>query len=505
MIMLSASFRKIQAVLVAVLFFSTCCLLNACQEEKLAKYVFLFIGDGASYAQRRLTELAEGRHLFINSLPVQGVTTTASATSDLADSSSAACALATGKTGEDGMISMLSENEAAIPLISSVMLENGYAAGIVTDSTLDESVPASFYAHTPKKQNYYDIAVQVKDSGIPLLIGEDFKRQKSLNKDDLNVVLKKGGYKRVYSLNASDPLPSGKVIVGFKSLPFTIDAKPDAPSLAMLVQKAIDKFKDEKGFFLVTVGGKMNQAAQRHDTAALIGEMKAFDQAVLVAWDFYKKHRQDTLIVVAGTVETGGLTLGIDNSGKLNTDILKNQKISVEAFKTAVGRFRQRRKEGAVLEDFMPQIEKNFGLVILSKEKKKELSDKAKKGDKEAEKELKMSLTSAEISALREAFRYSMADVSKHPKTDAYLNKYGKFDPLQLAPAQILAKRAGLGYSTFGSTGLPVPVSAAGNGAFLFMGNYSQKALFDKILKAMGIMVQVAEPDRTASDQPQKK
>lgn len=483
----SFGIKKAKSFSFIAVFCVMCCFLNACREEKLAKYVFLFVGDGASYAQRRLAELAEDEKLFVNSLAVQGVTTAASVDSNLADTASAAGALATGKLSEEGMIAMLSEKEPALPLISSVVAEKGYAVGIVTDSALDEEVAASFYAHSVKKQNYYDIAVQVKDSNVSLFMGENFKRQKAFKKEDLDVVLKKGGYKRIFSLKEDETLPSGKVVAGFKNIPFAIEAKHDSVSLKMLVKKAVDKLNNEKGFLLITVASKMNKAAEKHDTATLIQEMKAFDQAVQAAWDFYKTHNQETLIVVSGTVETGGLILGVNNVSDLNMSVFKNQKVSLDTFKSKINRFRQRRKEGAVLEDFMPQIEKGFGLRLLSKEQKKELSLKAKEGDTDAKHALEMDLDPAEIKALREAFRYSMAKESARPKTEAYLKKYDRYDPLQITPAQILAKRAGVGYSSFGQTGLPVPVSAAGNGAFLFMGNYPQTAVFNKILKAMGI------------------
>ena len=149
-------------------------------------------------------------------------------------------------------------------------------------------------------------------------------------------------------------MPSGKVIAGFKSVPFAIEAKPDALSLKMMVKKAIDKLNNEKGFLLITVGGKINRAAEKHDTATLIREMKAFDQEIQTAWDFYKTHNQETLIVVSGTVETGGLILGVNSVADLNAGVFKNQKVSLDTFEFKIDRFRQRRKEGAVLEDFMP-------------------------------------------------------------------------------------------------------------------------------------------------------
>ena len=77
--------KKIKGLFPLCFFFTLCFTLNACKEEKLAKYVFFFIGDGASYAQRHLTELAEADRLFINTLPIQGSITTASVKSNLAD------------------------------------------------------------------------------------------------------------------------------------------------------------------------------------------------------------------------------------------------------------------------------------------------------------------------------------------------------------------------------------------------------------------------------------
>ena len=490
--------KTFKRVLSLCFFFALCLILNACKEEKLAKYVFFFIGDGASYAQRRLTELANAEKMFINTLPIQGSMTTAAVQSNLPDNAAAAGALASGKQVEESMISMLGKDLPAVPLITSVAAQNGYTVGILTDTALDDAVAASFYAHSPKKQNYYDIAVQAKDSGISLMIGQAFKRPKSFKKEDLKDVLRAGGYKQISSVTQKEQLPSGKVITAFRKIPFTIDAKASSPSLALFVEKAIEKFRQEKGFVLITIAGKMNQAAQMHDTAALMREMDSFDLAVKKAYDFYREHPQETLIVVAGTVETGGMTLGINNSADLNIDVLKNQKTSAESFKTVINRFRKRRQVGASLEDFMPQIEKNFGLLRLSKEQKKELTAQAKKEDEAAKQKLAMNLTAAELSELREAYRYSMTDTAKRPKTEAYLNKYGKYDPLQMAPMRILARRAGVGYSTFGQTAVPIPVSAVGNGAFFFMGSYPQTALFEKILRAMGLPLPAVTPHEPA-------
>ena len=112
--------KTFKRVLSLCFFFALCLILNACKEEKLAKYVFFFIGDGASYAQRRLTELANAEKMFINTLPIQGSMTTAAVQSNLPDNAAAAGALASGKQVEESMISMLGKDLPAVPLITSV-------------------------------------------------------------------------------------------------------------------------------------------------------------------------------------------------------------------------------------------------------------------------------------------------------------------------------------------------------------------------------------------------
>jgi alkaline phosphatase len=57
-------------------------------------------------------------------------------------------------------------------------------------------------------------------------------------------------------------------------------------------------------------GGKIDWACHANDAMATIGDMLDFDNAVGVALEFYKKHPHETLIVVTGDHETGGMTIG---------------------------------------------------------------------------------------------------------------------------------------------------------------------------------------------------
>ena len=77
-------------------------------------------------------------------------------------------------------------------------------------------------------------------------------------------------------------------------------------------------------------GGKIDYAAHNDDAATVFQEVLDFDAAVAVAYEFYKKHKDETLIIVTADHETGGLVLGYKGDYSLNLKALSSQKVSVE-------------------------------------------------------------------------------------------------------------------------------------------------------------------------------
>ena len=51
----------------------------------------------------------------------------------------------------------------------------------------------------------------------------------------------------------------------------------------------------------------IDSSAHLSDVAALIREVREFDRAVGLAYEFHKRHAQETLILVTSDHETGGL------------------------------------------------------------------------------------------------------------------------------------------------------------------------------------------------------
>ena len=89
-----------------------------------------------------------------------------------------------------------------------------------------------------------------------------------------------------------------------------LDRMENEWSLADYVEKGIEVLDNDNGFFMMVEGGKIDWACHANDAASTITDTIALDNAVDKAVEFYNEHPDDTLIIVTGDHETGGLTIG---------------------------------------------------------------------------------------------------------------------------------------------------------------------------------------------------
>ena len=94
------------------------------------------------------------------------------------------------------------------------------------------------------------------------------------------------------------------------SMDFEIDrASTPQPSYAEMVAGALKSLeKGPQGFFLFAENENTDTAGHRNDAATLMRDLWAFDEGVRVALEFQKRN-PDTLVVVTGDHETGGLSI----------------------------------------------------------------------------------------------------------------------------------------------------------------------------------------------------
>jgi alkaline phosphatase len=301
----------------------------SCSGGKKAKYVFYFIGDGMGFSHISLTEGYKATKvgkvgndpLCFTQFPVMGMATSYSANRYITCSSAAGTALATGTKTNNGMLGIASDS-TNLTAISYKIHNAGFPVGITTSVTIDHATPGSFYANSTARSDYYSISEQLATSGFEFFGGGGFygAKDKRHQEKSLYDIAQENGYQFAYGVEDYKVKKSSgaeKVILFQEDeakrnndLPYVAERVEGDLELHQVVEAAIDFLNNEKGFFLMVEGGKIDWAAHSNDLQGTILETLDFDQAIQVAYKFYQQHPDETLIVVTADHETGGVTLG---------------------------------------------------------------------------------------------------------------------------------------------------------------------------------------------------
>ena len=454
-------------------------------ENKIPKYVFLFIGDGMGYPQIQSTAYYLGAKengevksddLSFMSFPVAGSVKTYDSTSFAPDSASTATSIATGNKTYSGTINMdTSMTESFETITEKLKAQKDYKIGIITTVNLNHATPAAFYAHQPSRSNYYEISEELIASGFDYFAGGALLSPtgKEDDKDDIYEVAQEAGYNvirtdaEVETLQPSD----GKSIIISETLAdgdamsYHIDTTSNDVSLTDYVKKGIEMLDNENGFFMMVEGGKIDWACHANDAASSIGDTIAFDQAVKEAIKFYNENPDDTLILITADHETGGMTIGyagLDYDTYLKN--LENQKISYAQFdKEFVSNYKENETAfTSVLDD----INSLFGLLTET--------------DDGAENNPTLVLTDYEYQLLEKAYERTLdtGSSSKSEMSQEEYLLYGTYDPLTVTITHILNNKSGISFTSYAHTGLPVPVFAKGIGEDYFNGFYDNTDIY---------------------------
>ena len=447
-----------------------------------AKYVFLFVGDGMGLPQRAAAVEYLQAPLVVDSFPAQGLTTTRAADRFITGSAAAATALASGIKTNIGVVGMDSSLKP-VATIAEKAKKKGMKVGIVSSVSIDHATPAAFYAHVPKRGNYYDIDLTLATSDFDYFGGGGLKDPANKRKngtkfagDALEIARQNGFTITTDRENFASLAPgAGKVLAintwlqDSGATPYDMDTSASDISLAEFTAKGIELLDNPNGFFMMVEGGKIDWACHANDAAAAIKDTIAFDKAIAKAVDFYKEHPEETIIVVTGDHECGGMTLGFAGTKYATSfEILHNQKISFQKFKDeVVKKFREQKDQS--FSAIQPEITKYFGLKF------------------EGPQDDPMTLKPHEMIRLEEAFGRTVAGNSKKDKSASNYLLYGNYDPLSVTITHILNQKAGIGWTTYKHTGVPVSTAAIGVGAETFQGMYKNTDIGLKLMKIAGL------------------
>ena len=446
--------------------------------EGRAKYVFYFIGDGMGANQVNGTETylaaLEGRigitPLCFTQFPYSAFVTTYSATNGVTDSAAAGTALATSHKTKNGALGMLADLQTPVTSVAVWAQQAGAAVGVTTSVSVDHATPAAFYAHQGARGSYYAIGQDMVKAGFDFYAGSDFLQPTESAEStapSLYELCAQAGYTvcRGYKDYQRRNKKADKVVLlqtekasnaQRNSLPYAIDRKAEDLTLQQITRAAIHFLNKQQkdGFFLMVEGGKIDWACHSNDAATVFNEVIDMDKAIQVAYEFYEQHPDETLIVVTADHETGGIVLG-RGPYELHTDLLRYQRMSVEAYGAHVKALHDKLGDKLTWQVMLDDLKQNWGFGA------------------------GVTLSEKQQQRLQQAFEGMVSGQAEGKQT-----LYAKVDVLADTARRLLAECALVGWQSGGHSNGFVPVFAIGAGAESFQGQIDNTEIPLKIAAA---------------------
>lgn len=420
-----------------------------------ARNIILLIGDGMGPSHIWATQLYATRELgkSLRMVELMNSGHTAYLVNDTADaivteSAAAATQIACGVRVPARAVGMGPDGRTPCRTLLEIAKDAGMATGLVTTSGITDATPAAFSAHVADRGDESAIAVQQLRLGVDVLLGgarrfflPAFAGGSRKDARKLADEARRAGYALPNTAAELAGIRSGKILGLFSmgNMAFDIDRSASGePSLAEMAASALSVLAPNPGgLFVMIEGGRIDHAAHANDTAAMIREVLAFDEAVGVALQFQRRH-PNTLVIVTADHETGGMALtGIAAGTSINFAALRSARSSLETLLAALG-------EKPAAARIKNALRQQLGLAI---------------GEDEAQ-------------ALA-------GDLSKRNAALTYIPT-----PRVLVP--ILQRHLGVGWASQGHTAAPVFAFGSGPGAESLVGFRHNTELFRVMLDALG-------------------
>ncbi|HEU5210033.1 MAG TPA: alkaline phosphatase [Longimicrobiales bacterium] len=304
------------AVLIATVFTGLACSTTVAQNSTghatgsaaPPTRVIFIVGDGSGLAQWSALRLAQDALPAVAELPVIGLVDTRCDCPLTTDSGAGATAYSIGiRTG----YTMIGVDADSVP--HTTVLEaaeaRGLSTGMVTTTHITDATPAAFGAHVPSRYDRYGIAAQYADRDIEVLLGGGrwfFEHHPSGSllerlRTRYTFVATPAEFARVDFANTD------RLLGLFADSTTYPDAsvRPSLPDMARAALTILDR--NPRGFFLLLENedtDDLNHDNQPFDQ--VVGGMRELDDMIAVALE-YQQRNPETLIVVVGDHETGGL------------------------------------------------------------------------------------------------------------------------------------------------------------------------------------------------------
>ena len=347
-----------------------------------------------------------------------------------------------------GKLNIDVEGKKVDPITYKLKEKKNFKIGIITTVPIIHATPAAFYSHQNNRNDYYQIAKDLVNSnfdyfangGFNLTVSQIDEIKKELELNGYNIAENKEEItklnKKIDKVVAINPKQKEGLT------PFEMEVTKDDLKLSDFVKKGIDVLENPEGFFMMVESGMIDYASHNNDAKSVISEVTALDNAVKVALEFYNKHKDETLIIVTGDHETGGMSLGNSTSNyKLNTKILENQKIS---YLTLEEYLKNAKNKNYSFDEVYKYLKENFGLSTTDNSK--------------------VYITQTELNKLNAAYQNSTLDKEL---------------------IKLMSQKSGIGWTTKDHTASLMTVYSIGVGSENFSGIYNTIELNNKLMEIL--------------------
>ncbi|HSL89252.1 MAG TPA: alkaline phosphatase [Ignavibacteriaceae bacterium] len=292
--------------------------------QNFPKNIIFLIGDGMGVNYIAASFFDDENNPYRNFKSI-GLVNIASLDRLITDSGAAATVLATGHRTVNRYISVDSAGNKLKTLFQFAK-EKGKSVGLVSTSSVTHATPAAFYAHTDDRGRETDIAFQLAQSDVDVIIGggTQFFLPDIIGgsrKDDINVIQKmeNKSYKGLNIFDYKAVVDADKVLClmeknGLKSASERINTLGDFTKAAIYNLNS-----NENGFVLMVEGSQIDWAGHENNQDYLLSEMRDFNTAITEAFNFAQEDG-NTLIVITADHETGGMAI---TGGDLDGENLK--------------------------------------------------------------------------------------------------------------------------------------------------------------------------------------
>jgi alkaline phosphatase len=300
--------------------FLTVPLSSACSAgaQEGAARVILFVADGAGAGHWTAARLTIEDPAFVR-LPTVGLIDTRGSDHTVTESAASASAYATGVRTQEHMIS-LGPDSMPRRTVLELAAELGRSTGLITTTRLTDATPAAFCAHYDSR-NHAEVAKQMAAAGVTVLMGGGRAWFWRVMDEDSTRLLQRlqADYAYVETDSAFRDLDSDTLsnLVGLFADRDMALAPERAPTLAAMTETALAILdRNPRGFFLMVESEETDtQAHDNEPFEVLARELRAFDDAVRIGLEYQRRH-PETLIVVLGDHETGGLSIVTGRDGR---------------------------------------------------------------------------------------------------------------------------------------------------------------------------------------------